>query len=75
MPSTKPPKTKSLSPAQPQNDNAAGVCPICDAACQAEYKPFCSRRCADVDLHRWLEGSYAVPAVEDEASAFDGEEN
>jgi endogenous inhibitor of DNA gyrase (YacG/DUF329 family) len=27
-------------------------------------KPFCSKRCADVDLHRWLGGSYAIPAVE-----------
>ena len=40
-------------------------CPICklNEAMQA-YKPFCSKRCADVDLHRWLGGHYAVPAVE-----------
>jgi hypothetical protein len=31
----------------------------------AEYRPFCSARCADVDLHRWLTGRYAVPAAED----------
>jgi hypothetical protein len=30
------------------------------------FRPFCSRRCADVDLHRWLSGGYAVPAVEAE---------
>ena len=29
-------------------------------------KPFCSKRCADVDLHRWLSGSYAIPVTEDE---------
>jgi endogenous inhibitor of DNA gyrase (YacG/DUF329 family) len=29
-------------------------------------KPFCSKRCADVDLNRWLSGVYAVPATEDE---------
>jgi endogenous inhibitor of DNA gyrase (YacG/DUF329 family) len=33
---------------------------------QPEYRPFCSRRCADVDLQRWLAGRYAVAAVEDE---------
>ena len=31
-----------------------------------EYRPFCSRRCADVDLGRWLTGGYAIPASEDE---------
>lgn len=29
-------------------------------------RPFCSKRCADVDLHRWLAGSYAVPVSDDE---------
>lgn len=44
----------------------AGVehCPICDRAALPRYRPFCSRRCADVDLNRWLTGSYAIPAVE-----------
>lgn len=37
-------------------------CPICDKDPAAEYRPFCSRRCADVDLGRWLNGSYAVPS-------------
>ena len=32
----------------------------------AQFKPFCSRRCADVDLHRWFSGVYAVPVTEDE---------
>jgi endogenous inhibitor of DNA gyrase (YacG/DUF329 family) len=41
-------------------------CPICSRPAVAEYRPFCSRRCADVDLQRWLNGRYAVPAVEDE---------
>ncbi len=42
-------------------------CPICGRPTHAPYRPFCSRRCADVDLQRWLAGRYAVPAVEDEA--------
>lgn len=41
-------------------------CPICGKPPQPEYRPFCSRRCADVDLQRWLTGRYAVPAQEDE---------
>jgi hypothetical protein len=30
------------------------------------YRPFCSKRCADVDLNRWLSGSYAIPVTEDQ---------
>jgi endogenous inhibitor of DNA gyrase (YacG/DUF329 family) len=30
------------------------------------FRPFCSRRCADIDLNRWLSGFYAVPVKEDE---------
>lgn len=41
-------------------------CPICSKPPVVEYRPFCSRRCADVDLQRWLTGAYAVPAEEDE---------
>lgn len=37
-------------------------CPICSKDSDQKYRPFCSRRCADVDLGRWLNGSYAVPA-------------
>ncbi len=39
-------------------------CPICGKPADPRTRPFCSRRCADVDLHRWLSGVYAVPAVE-----------
>ncbi|MEG2314050.1 DNA gyrase inhibitor YacG [Brevundimonas sp.] len=40
-------------------------CPICRRnEAEAQYKPFCSRRCADVDLQRWFSGSYAIPAEE-----------
>lgn len=38
-----------------------GTCPICGRARVAAYRPFCSKRCADVDLSRWLGGKYAVP--------------
>lgn len=36
------------------------TCPICQKTADEKYRPFCSRRCADVDLGRWLTGSYAV---------------
>ena len=39
-------------------------CPICGRAGAQRYRPFCSRRCADVDLGRWFSGAYAAPAVE-----------
>ncbi|MGI9465401.1 MAG: DNA gyrase inhibitor YacG, partial [Aestuariivirgaceae bacterium] len=39
-------------------------CPICTKPSVHKYHPFCSARCADIDLHKWLGGQYAVPAVE-----------
>jgi uncharacterized protein len=39
-------------------------CPICGKPAEQRFRPFCSRRCADVDLHRWLSGVYSVPVVE-----------
>ena len=44
------------------------TCPICGKPRVDRYRPFCSKRCADVDLHRWFTGAYAIPAVEDDAS-------
>ena len=41
-------------------------CPICAKPTLERYKPFCSKRCADVDLQRWLVGAYALPASEDD---------
>ncbi|WP_309665894.1 DNA gyrase inhibitor YacG [Tabrizicola sp.] len=38
------------------------TCPTCKKPSVAAYQPFCSRRCADVDLGRWLNESYRVPA-------------
>ncbi|MEM9247876.1 MAG: DNA gyrase inhibitor YacG [Pseudomonadota bacterium] len=47
-------------------------CPICKRPVVAEYRPFCSRRCADIDLGRWLTGGYAIPTDEGEDDATDG---
>lgn len=35
-------------------------CPVCGKPLDPAYRPFCSRRCADVDLQRWLSGRYAI---------------
>jgi endogenous inhibitor of DNA gyrase (YacG/DUF329 family) len=39
-------------------------CPICGKPAETATRPFCSRRCADIDLSRWLGGVYAVPGEE-----------
>jgi uncharacterized protein len=48
----------------------AAPCPICQKPAVPEYRPFCSRRCADVDLQRWFSGRYAIPgaAAEEDGS-------
>ena len=42
----------------------AKPCPTCGAPAMDETRPFCSKRCADIDLGRWFQGAYAIPAVE-----------
>lgn len=46
------------------------LCPICHKPSSDEARPFCSRRCADVDLGKWFSGSYTLASSEplDEAS-------
>ena len=41
-------------------------CPICGKPATAASHPFCSERCRDVDLNRWLSNSYAIPAAQDD---------
>jgi endogenous inhibitor of DNA gyrase (YacG/DUF329 family) len=36
-------------------------CPVCSRPSETDFRPFCSRRCADVDLQRWFSGRYAIP--------------
>ncbi|MCA0044110.1 DNA gyrase inhibitor YacG [Celeribacter litoreus] len=38
-------------------------CPICGEDAAQKYRPFCSKRCADIDLAKWMNGSYAVPSM------------
>ena len=48
-------------------------CPICGKPRSERYDPFCSKRCADVDLHRWLKGSYVIPGANAEPEPNDEE--
>jgi endogenous inhibitor of DNA gyrase (YacG/DUF329 family) len=42
----------------------APKCALCSKTAEEKYKPFCSKRCADIDLGRWLKESYVVPTDE-----------
>lgn len=46
-------------------------CPICGRPTERQFKPFCSRRCADEDLGRWLGGAYRIPTEEKPEDADD----
>ena len=55
----------TLTASDPAAEGTAGKpCPICRKPSLQAYRPFCSKRCADLDLSRWLNGVYAVPAAE-----------
>jgi uncharacterized protein len=47
-------------------------CPICGRPASSTDRPFCSPRCADVDLHRWLSGAYALPVKPDDENDDSG---
>jgi uncharacterized protein len=55
------------------SETQAGMCVICGKPKDEIYKPFCSKRCADVDLNRWFSGGYAIPAASDESEQSDPE--
>ncbi len=54
------------SPAKP--------CPICGKPASTRHKPFCSQRCATIDLARWITGAYRVPTDETPEDAPQGGE-
>ncbi len=51
----------------PEAGTGYGRCPICKAPTEMAFRPFCSARCRDVDLSRWLRGGYAIPGGQAEA--------
>ena len=63
----------SRKPAKPKT---SARCPICGKPTAHEHRPFCSKRCAEIDLGRWLKGGYAVPGeqlgnIDDESDEQD----
>lgn len=55
----------------PEQTRPKAKCPTCGAPLVPRYRPFCSRRCADIDLNRWLTGHYSVPVVELDSDDID----
>jgi endogenous inhibitor of DNA gyrase (YacG/DUF329 family) len=51
----------------------AAKCVRCGAPVHARYRPFCSQRCAEIDLGQWVTGGYRIPAEEDAAGPQDDE--
>lgn len=52
--------------------NGKGACPICGKPADDKAKPFCSTRCRQVDLNRWLSESYRIPGAERTGDPGDG---
>lgn len=40
-------------------------CPVCGRPADLKYRPFCTKRCADIDLGRWLKEGYRIPTDDD----------
>lgn len=59
------PNVTRLKPARP--------CPVCQSPARQSSYPFCSPRCADVDLSRWLNSAYVIPARPEEDEDEDGD--
>ena len=53
-------------PIRSASKSGGGRCPVCRAPTDPAVLPFCSVRCADVDLSRWLSGVYAIPVTGDD---------
>lgn len=48
-------------------------CPVCEKPVSEGFRPFCSKRCADLDLGRWLKGGYAIPGAPADPQAPDSQ--
>jgi endogenous inhibitor of DNA gyrase (YacG/DUF329 family) len=81
MADDKPPKQNTPSPpaGDPNGSNVAPFaatgrgkpCPICGRPSTIEMRPFCSKRCADIDLGRWLGEAYRIPTTDASSSDDD----
>ena len=57
----KPPADARTGKGSAKESAKAKPCPICGKPAADVSRPFCSERCRDVDLNRWLSNSYAIP--------------
>ncbi len=58
-----------MKAANSNNPKGPDICPVCKKSpTTAKFQPFCSARCADVDLGRWLKGNYVIPGEKAEPS-------
>ncbi|MEE8273954.1 MAG: DNA gyrase inhibitor YacG [Alphaproteobacteria bacterium] len=63
--------TSAAAGKKPQKGRAR--CLVCTRPMSRRFAPFCSRHCADIDLGRWLDGTYVIPGRERESAASDGD--
>lgn len=66
--------TSKKSAAPRRKARVAGRCPSCNSPSTQEFRPFCSQRCQDVDLGRWMRGSYSIPTEQAPADAMPGDD-
>jgi endogenous inhibitor of DNA gyrase (YacG/DUF329 family) len=64
---------KEQEPKDSQAPIGAVTCPVCEKPAAEAYRPFCSKRCADLDLGRWFSGNYRIPT--EERPGEEGEED
>ncbi|NQV83700.1 MAG: DNA gyrase inhibitor YacG [Rhodospirillales bacterium] len=67
--------TKKTGPAGTVVPLKKSKCPNCAKLASAKYLPFCSDRCANLDLGRWLDGEYRIPTDEGPDAFADGDED
>jgi endogenous inhibitor of DNA gyrase (YacG/DUF329 family) len=65
MPAADDPPPPQPPPPPGRRPSARGRCPICARPPDARHRPFCSARCAQIDLGRWLTGGYAIASEEE----------
>jgi endogenous inhibitor of DNA gyrase (YacG/DUF329 family) len=66
MPAKPPDTGPGKGAARASGKGSAKPCPICGKPAAEASRPFCSERCRDVDLNRWLSNSYAIPGAKDD---------
>ena len=64
----------NAEPPNPKPEKPIRTCALCEKPVAEKYTPFCSKRCADIDLGRWLNGSYVIEGSDSPSSESDAED-